>query len=283
MKSNPLVSVNVRTYNSAKTLNETLQSVRNQSYHKIELIISDGHSKDDSLKIAKNYKAKIGFSDNLGDARFQNYKNSKGKYIISLDSDQLMDKDLIKECVRVCENNKADALIIAEKSISNKGTYLEKVLAYDKWLIDQSRDINVVFGTACPRFFRRDLLMGVRWPKGIGIFDDTILYAQLSKNGAKIAYISKQAIRHKEVSSLIILIKKFFRYGKSYFNAFQENPATIAAHSLPRKSYFSKAAIKKPSLFPGLIFLYLVKAFAAGAGALYFFTEKAIKKETNRG
>lgn len=279
MKANPLVSVNIRTYNSAKTLKETLQSVKDQSYSNIELIISDGYSKDESLKIAKNFKARIDYSDNLGDARFQNYKNSKGKYIISLDSDQLMDRNLIKECVRVCESNKADALIIAEKSISNKGSYLEKVLGYDKWLIDETKDINVIFGTACPRFFKKDLLKGVRWPKGIGIFDDTILYAQLSKNGAKIGYISKQAIRHKEVSNWITLIEKFFRYGKSYFNAFQENPTTIAAHSLPRKSYFSKAAFKKPSLFPGLLLLYFVKAFAAGAGVLYFFTEKAIKKE----
>ncbi len=281
MKADPLVSVNIRTYNSARTLRETLQSVINQTYPNIEIVISDGYSKDKSVKIAKEFKGKIGYSDNLGDARYQNYKKSEGKYIVSLDSDQIMDKNLVRYCVMECETNGVDALIIGEKSISNNGTYLEKVLAYDKWLIDKTKDTDVVFGTACPRFFRKDLLKGIRWPRGLGIFDDTILYAQLSKNGADIGYMSKQAIRHKEVSNWLTLIRKFFRYGKSYSRAFQENPTTIAAHSLPRKSYFSSAALAKPDLLPGLLILYVVKAFSAVGGVLYSFIEKALKN--NRG
>lgn len=51
----PLVSVNVITYNSAEYIIETLESVKKQTYKKIELIISDDCSKDDTLSICKTW------------------------------------------------------------------------------------------------------------------------------------------------------------------------------------------------------------------------------------
>lgn len=278
MGSLPLVSVNIRTFNSGKTLDATLESVKKQSYPKIEIVISDGYSQDKSLEIAKKYGGRVSFSDNLGDARFQNYKNSRGKYVISLDSDQIMDKKLIGICVDLCENENFDTLIISEKSMVKNGTFLEKLLAYDKWLIDQVKDADVVFGTACPRFFRRDLLRGIKWPKKLGIFDDTILYDQLLKKGVKIEYVANQSIRHHEVSNWVTLVKKFHKYGKSYFVALKENPPTIVGHSLPRRSYFSKAALSKPHYFLGLLLLYAIKTSAAFTGVIAYFIIKLAHK-----
>lgn len=268
MKIKPLVSVNIRTYNSGKTLRETLESVKNQSYKNIEIVISDGYSKDNSLTIAKEFDTRIDYADKLGDARYQNYTNSKGKYIFSVDSDQTLDKGLIETCVYECEVNKNNALIIAEKSLLKSGTFLEKLLQYDKWLIDKTKDSDVVFGTACPRFFRKDLLEGVEWPKELSIFDDTVLYSQLSSKGAKIKYVSSQFLKHYEVTSWLIFAKKFYRYGKGYVTALKTKPGTIAAHSLPRRSYFTKFAISKPHYFLGLMLLYTVKASMASFGAV---------------
>lgn len=50
-----LVTVCVLCYNSSKTIVETLDSIKNQTYNNIELIISDDFSKDDSVKIAKDW------------------------------------------------------------------------------------------------------------------------------------------------------------------------------------------------------------------------------------
>ena len=274
MKAKPLISINIRTFNSAKTLEDTLRSVKEQTYSNIEIVISDGYSKDGTLEKVQKFKARISFSDNLGDARFQNYKNSRGKYILSLDSDQIMDRRLVEVCVDFCENKGFDGLIISEKSILKKGTFVEKLVAFDKWVIDQTRDYDTIFGTACPRFFRRNILDGVKWPKRLGIFDDSVLYSQLKERGAKIKYVSDVSIRHTEVSDWLTLIKKFHRYGKSYFVAFQENPTTIAGHSLPRRSYFSKAAFSKPGYFFGLLLLYFVKIVAAGTGVISYFVEE---------
>lgn len=279
MKSVPLISVNIRTYNSAKTLGKTLESVKEQSYSNIEILVSDGFSKDGSVKIAKKFGARVSFADKLGDARYQNYINSKGKYIISLDSDQFFEEKLIEVCVNECEKNGYDALIITEKSFIKKGTFLEKLLAYDKWVIDQNKDSDLVFGTACPRFFKKSLLSDIKWPRELAVFDDTILYSQLLKKGAKIKYISEQSIRHSEVTTWSALVKKFYRYGKGYVGAFQAGPSTIAGHSLPRRSYFSKAALSKPHYFLGLLFLYTVKAFAASSGVVSYFLSTLSNKK----
>mgnify|MGYP001607395023 CR=1 FL=1 len=69
-------------------------------------------------------------------------------------------------------------------------------------------------------------------------------------------------------------MKKYYKYGKGYFLALKRDPSTIVAHSLPRRSYLSKAALSKPNYFFGLIILYVAKALAASFGALSYFAER---------
>lgn len=279
MKNNPLVSVNIRTFNSEKTLEKTLKSVKDQIYKNIEIIVSDGHSGDNSVKIARKYGAKVHFVAKLGDARYKDYQLSQGKYLLSLDSDQVLDKQVIEKCVVICEKQDVGAVTIAEKSIIQKGTLIENLIAYDKWLIDKNRDIDVMFGTACPRFFKKSVFENIKWPPGLSVFDDTILYSTLQKKSIKIAYLSSCFIRHHEVTSWIIFFKKFYRYGKGYFGALKENPATVASRSLPRKSYFTAAAFSKPHYFLGLLLLYFVKVTAAFTGVIsYIFISTFISR-----
>lgn len=279
MSKLPLVSVNIRTLNSGKTLEQTLQSIKNQTYENIETIIADGGSQDKTVAIAKSFGAKVYYADKLGDARYLNYKKSLGKYILSIDSDQILSLGLIKECVRVCEEKEGDALIISEKSDIQKNTILERLIAYDKWIIDANKDFDAVFGTACPRFFRKNILFDISWPKKLTMFDDAILYSEILKKKALVKYISNQSIRHHEVYNLGIFIKKFYRYGKGYFRSLKAEPSTVVAHSFPRRSYFSKAAFSKPHYFLGLFFLYSVKVLAASFGAISYFVERLLNKK----
>lgn len=279
MKDIPLVSVNIRTLNSEKTIKKTLESVKGQTYGNIEIVISDGYSSDKTIDIAKAYTTRINFARKLGDARYRNFHESRGKYLLSLDSDQSLDNGVIEECVRLCEQKGVDAVTIPERSIIAKGTLIEKLIAYDKWVVDQNRDQDVVFGTACPRFFKKELLSDLKWPKGLAVFDDTILYVEILKKGARVVYLSKQSIRHREVTSWTTFIKKFYRYGKGYFGALKANPGIIAAHSLPRRSYFSPAALSKPNYFLGLLLLYTVKVLAAGCGVASYFILYLLNKK----
>ena len=52
---NPLVSVIIPSKNSSKTLSICLDSIKNQDYENIEIIVVDNHSIDNTLEIAKRY------------------------------------------------------------------------------------------------------------------------------------------------------------------------------------------------------------------------------------
>ena len=273
MKKKPLVSVNVRTYNSEKTLRKTLNSIKEQTYKNIEIVVSDGYSRDKTVEIAKEYGCRVHYVEKLGDAKYRDYKMSKGDYIFCLDSDQIADRKVIEECLYLCEEKGMDAVIISEQSLIVKGSLVEKLIAYDKWVIDQRKDTNMFFGTAFPRFFKRKIFDDLKWPKGLKVFDDIIIYSKLLKQGAKVGFLSEQHILHHEITSWSVYVKKWFRYGKGYLGALKEQADTTLSHSLPRRSYFSKYAFSKPHYFFGLLLLYVVKIFAAFVGVIYSLIE----------
>ncbi len=282
-KELPLVSINIPTYNSEKTLRETLESIRNQTYPKIEIIVADGYSRDSSVKIAKSYGAKIFYAERLADARYICYQNSRGKYVLILDSDQVLQPGLVAACVQLCEFGNYHAVTISERSIISRGSLVEKLIAYDKLVVDKNQDADAVFGTALPRFFSKKTLSGIRWPRNLIVFDHTYIYMELVRLGMHTAYLNSVYISHHEVTNWSSFIKKFYRYGSGYVEALRGQPGPIAAHSLPRRSYFSKASLAKPHYFLGLLFLYGVKVIAAGLGVLSYLVGELRNTLVNAG
>jgi len=119
---NPQVSVLVHTKNSARTITKHLDSIANQSYRSIEIIVVDNNSADNTINIAKKYTKLI---YNYGPERSaqRNYaaKKSSGQYLLVPDSDMLLSKDVVKDCVKtMMENTSLKAVIIPEKSIGER-------------------------------------------------------------------------------------------------------------------------------------------------------------------
>lgn len=112
--NNPLVTVGVALYNHEKYILKCLESIINQSYSNIELIIIDDGSPDNSYLIAKNYLEK--YSDknitlitrkNKGMCNTLNEiaKLSKGKYISFIGSDDFWFLNKIEDQVNYLESN----------------------------------------------------------------------------------------------------------------------------------------------------------------------------------
>lgn len=95
MKKLPLISIIIPTYNSDETLTKVLESIQKQTYPSrlVEVLVIDGGSTDETLRIAKKYKAKVLFNRKQHQvyAKFIGQMKAKGKYIMHLDSDEVIE------------------------------------------------------------------------------------------------------------------------------------------------------------------------------------------------
>lgn len=266
----PLVSVIVPTYNSASTLDECLGALKNQEYANIEIIVADSFSKDKTKQIATLYGAKIIDAETLALARKIGVEISRGKYILFLDSDQIIEPDTIRRSVQACEQTGYDGVTHFERSKMHKGTFVERLINYDKWIFHSEQDDDPIYGTAEPRFFKSEFVRQIDFMDNPPItFELAIINLKMNQLGAKIGFIDAY-IYHYETSTFWQVTRKFFRYGEYYIPALKRFPNLVIHHSAPRRTYFTLRAIKHPFLLLGLFVLYGIKGIATFCGVLSY-------------
>lgn len=124
------VSIITVCYNSENTIEQTIQSVINQSYNNIEYIIIDGGSTDGTLDIIKKYEDKIASwrseSDNgIYDAMNKGIKKATGDIIGIINSDDWYDCNTLQHVVKVfCENQNVDIVHGDEITVNEYGKEL---------------------------------------------------------------------------------------------------------------------------------------------------------------
>lgn len=126
---NPTISIIVPVYNVEKYLYKCLNSILNQEFSNIEIIIIDDGSSDDSKKIIQEYEVKDGrvkaiYQSNQGvsAARNKGIEIAKGKYIGFVDSDDYIELDMYKEMYEKAEEVKADIVVCNVRDIFHNNT-----------------------------------------------------------------------------------------------------------------------------------------------------------------
>lgn len=116
-QNNPLVSVIVPVYNVEQYLDECLNSIRQQTYENLEIIVVEDCSTDNSLntfiKHAEDSRVKLiqhEKNSGLSAARNTGIDAIKGDYIMFVDSDDLVHLSLIELCVKYAIVNDADLI-----------------------------------------------------------------------------------------------------------------------------------------------------------------------------
>ncbi|KAA5544217.1 glycosyltransferase [Adhaeribacter rhizoryzae] len=104
----PLVSVIIPCYNHAHFLSEAIESVLNQTYPFIEIIVVDDGSKDNTREVAQRYpEVTYIYKQNQGlsAARNTGIDQSKGAYLVFLDADDWLYLDAIETNVKYLQQN----------------------------------------------------------------------------------------------------------------------------------------------------------------------------------
>lgn len=121
----PIISIIMPTYNAEHVIEEALKSIREQSYlqEKIEILVIDGGSKDDTVKIAKRYGARvIDNPDRLPEAAKEiGLLECKGRYATYMDSDEYFtNKDSLKKRINIFQNDEGIKVITSTGKISKE-------------------------------------------------------------------------------------------------------------------------------------------------------------------
>jgi glycosyltransferase involved in cell wall biosynthesis len=124
------VSIITITYNSAETVEDTIQSVLSQDYPNIEYIIVDGASKDDTMAIVNRYRDKIATiisepDKGIYDAMNKGVRAATGDIIGILNSDDFYaDNSVISDIVKAIQQDNADAcyadLVYVDRTATDK-------------------------------------------------------------------------------------------------------------------------------------------------------------------
>ena len=220
MKDNPLVSVIIPTYNSEKTIQLCIESIINQTYDNIEIIIVDNNSSDKTKKIAAGYNLKfIIIESPRSKARNIGIRSSQGFFLLCIDSDMELTKNVIEKCVKTFRENKnIGGVIIPERSIGE--SFWVKVRDFERSFYNKT-DIESA------RFFQTEIV------NKVGGYDDEIVFFEESALPHKIkllgynvtARIDSFIFHHEHEFNIIQWLKKKYYYAKTlklYSNRYQD-------------------------------------------------------------
>lgn len=133
MIENDLISIIIPVYNSSKYLDETIKSIKKQTYCNYEAIFIDDGSSDNSVEIIEKYKAKMAEikiikteHQGVSEARNIGIKEAKGRFLTFLDSDDLWTKDKLAKQLKFIKENDYAFVYCNFKYISDDGRKISK-------------------------------------------------------------------------------------------------------------------------------------------------------------
>jgi glycosyltransferase involved in cell wall biosynthesis len=271
VKDNPLVSVIIPTRNASTNIRRCLDSIINQTYKNIEIIVVDNYSTDNTTNIAAEYTDKI-FTSGPERSAQVNYgaHRASGKYVYRVDSDFILDGNLIKQAVTVSELNNYAAILIHNTSDPTV-SYWSKVRKFerDMYISDET---NVAV-----RFIRRDVFisLGGLDPRLL-IGEDYDLHNRIIRT-YKIGRITSKEIHLGEYKTLWDIAQLHYIYGKTVYSFVKKNKIRGMKQMNPfRKAFIKnyKEFFKHPYLATGFIVYQIVKFSSGGLGLLVHMLQK---------
>ena len=91
-------SIVIPTYNEAKYIGKTLCALKNQTFKDFEVIVKDGKSRDETVRIAKKFTKKVVSirDSSAGDARNQGARYAEGEILVFMDADTVLPPETLE-------------------------------------------------------------------------------------------------------------------------------------------------------------------------------------------
>lgn len=177
---NPLVSIIVPIYKVEPYLRRCLDSIVNQTYTNLEIILVDDGSPDGCPAICDEYAAKdsrivVIHKDNggLSDARNAGLDICKGEYISFVDSDDWISENLINDFIFIAKKEKS-SLVIGNHEKFRYGECIPKITPTENYSVISSfqaleylsSEYGLNFTVSWGKLYKKSLWDTIRFPKG---------------------------------------------------------------------------------------------------------------------
>lgn len=263
----PLISIVLTTYNSENTIRDVLDSIVKQDFplDKVELVIVDGGSRDETLEIVRRFMEERGsifhntklvvHEKNYGVSRARNdgIRASSGRYVLILDHDVIMEKSTLTNLYRFLESSPRRVAAVIPLHVN----YPENTLTRWERLIREGRITRASAITSCALIRRKAIEKIGFYDETLGppftIAEDTEYYARAKKMGyivlilgfEKVLHVDEtiwgnmekhqQAGEEKKVLELLNILRTVFNAFKSirsppYRYAYKKYVASLPLH-----------------------------------------------------
>lgn len=117
----PFFSIVIPIYNASKTLEETLKSIKDQSFQDFEVVMIDDGSTDESFVMASDWASKNSHlitkliqqeNKGLGTARNQAIEKCEGEFVALLDADDIWDREKLNACWKYIQDHKHEVDVL---------------------------------------------------------------------------------------------------------------------------------------------------------------------------
>ncbi|NJO30494.1 MAG: glycosyltransferase [Richelia sp. SL_2_1] len=259
----PVISVIIPAYNAAKTIQETVMSVLNQTFSNLELIVINDGSQDSTLEVLssiKDSRLQVFFYENAGIsmARNRGIERASGEFISFLDADDIWTPDKLEAQLTALEKNpQAGVAYSWVDYIDEYGNFFHpgnhitiNGSAYEKMLVQ-----NILENGSNPLIRREALTEVGGFDSSLTLAEDWDMWLRLSERYDFVTVPSVQILYRissrsastnivKMENSCLKLIEKSFKNAPASLQYLKKNTLSTLYHYLTFKSLESPLSRK---------------------------------------
>ncbi len=261
----PLVSVIVPTLNSRRTIDMCINSILNQTYKGVEIIVVDNNSRDNTRELVSQFKVKLLVAGPERSAQVNlGVRNASGKYVYRVDSDFLVGPNVIRECVETCETNRLDGMVV--RNVSDPSvSFWSRVRKFERDMHQESTS-NVAV-----RFVKRKV-----WSNLGGLDEDLVagedydFHERFRMSGHNFGLTRSYELHLNEPRTLAEVAVKHYYYGKTIVRYVRKSPLSASMKLDPMRAVRprNRTSFRDPALIGGYAIYQLVRYAATLLGVI---------------
>lgn len=218
-KELPLISVIIPVYKVEKYIYECVESVLNQTYQNLEVILVDDGSPDKCPEICDEYaekdkRVRVIHKKNggLSDARNCGIKNAKGEYLTLVDSDDCISEKMIETLYLLCKRKN---VLLSQCDFTTDWDIFQNEQGFFKnYILNANQCFENLFGTysttfciACGKLYHISLFEHVSFPIG-RIHEDVYTTHLLFEQAKKIVFTKKRLYFYRQREGSIMSVER---------------------------------------------------------------------------